>query len=180
MGGHLGPPPTKVSGHEHSHPYLFTTIDSYHYSAPTATRFIQAWCTIRQKRSRKTQTHFEHTSKLLWLAHLIVLSGDIETNPGLRSLKYPCGDCGKSVTTHQKGVACETRDIWYHTKCMGIRDVIYGNMGNSSWHCLECALPNVSVFQGNQTDPTSPTDMTAYVGYQSQWTVSTLSTTSGH
>lgn len=152
-GGHLAQQhkALKVSVQNYSIP---AATDSYHYSAISATRIIQAWCTMRRKRIRRRYTRKDLA--MFWLAFLIALSGDIKSNPGPRNLKYPCGTCGKSVTTRQKGVACDTCDGWYHTKCMGIRATIYQSMGNALWHCLKCALPNVSLFFDNHTDLTTP------------------------
>ena len=79
----------------------------------------------------------------------LVLAGDIELNPGPVNYKYPCGTCLKPVRSNQKGVACDSCDLWYHKACLGMRTCIYDNLGTVSWHCLHCALPNVTVFLGD-------------------------------
>ena len=46
---------------------------------------------------------------------LLLLSGDVEANPGPR---YPCGHCAKSVRSNQPGIFCEACYSWYHTNCI--------------------------------------------------------------
>lgn len=53
---------------------------------------------------------FGTTSNNLFML-LLVLSGDVESNPG--PVKYPCGICSKPVRINQKGVACDTCSLWY-------------------------------------------------------------------
>lgn len=126
--------------------------DSYSSSLFNTCRLVQTWCLIRSRRDRTRRSRPSKHAVMLCIAIMIALSGDIESNPGPRCLKYPCGECGKSVTVRQKGVACDSCDTWYHAKCMGMRDIIYNNLGNASWHCLKCALPNVSLFLNSETD----------------------------
>ncbi len=59
---------------------------------------------------------------------ILLLSGDIQTNPGPRSVKapkYPCGNCRKNFNKNHKAMECEDCLVWYHTKCMGMSDNIY-------------------------------------------------------
>ena len=56
---------------------------------------------------------------------IMLLYGDIQTNPGPRTPKapkYPCGNCRKNVNTNHKAMECEECFVWYHTKCMGISE----------------------------------------------------------
>lgn len=41
-----------------------------------------------------------------------------ETNPG--PVRYPCTMCAKPVRANQRGVMCDTCDLWTHTRCCGI------------------------------------------------------------
>lgn len=43
---------------------------------------------------------------------LIVLSGDVEVNPG--PCKYPCTMCSRPVRNNQEGVQCDGCDLWTH------------------------------------------------------------------
>jgi Zn finger protein HypA/HybF involved in hydrogenase expression len=39
------------------------------------------------------------------IIRILLLSGDISTNPG--PIKYPCGKCSKPVKRNQRGIYCE-------------------------------------------------------------------------
>ena len=71
--------------------------------------------------------------------------GDILRNPG-PEWKYPCGVCQKPVKNNQKGLQCDSCDLWYHTNCCRVNDIVYNALANSScsWICCGCGLPNFS------------------------------------
>ena len=92
---------------------------------------------------KRNQTRALKVKPSLIMLLLLLLAGDIEQNPG-PAVKYPCGHCMKPARTDC--VACDTCDTWYHRKCVGMRSEIFCKLGNAPWHCLTCALPNVSVF----------------------------------
>ena len=75
---------------------------------------------------------------------LLVISGGIEINPGPRTTKFPCGECGKSVR-FGNAIACDTCDKWYHKDCTGMRTVIFNAyvQDGSSLEC-DCGMPNIS------------------------------------
>ena len=50
---------------------------------------------------------------------LLLIIGCVETNPGPRKIKYPCGICSKAVIWGQVALACDNCDQWYHTECTG-------------------------------------------------------------
>ena len=70
---------------------------------------------------------------------LLLLAGDIETNPG--PVRYPCTMCAKPVRVNQRGVMC---NLWTHANCCGISRDEYDIMslqGDScAWMCPKCAL----------------------------------------
>ena len=75
----------------------------------------------------------------------MISSGDLQLNPGPRSTritKFPCGVCQKACTKNQYAVACDSCDVWYHTKCMAMNSGCYRALSNISWHCCACGLPN--------------------------------------
>ena len=80
---------------------------------------------------------------LIMLLKTLLLSGDIQLNPG--PIKYPCGapDCGKPVKSNQKGIQCDSCLLWYHTKCIYMSDDEYYTLGTSdmAWYCYKCCLP---------------------------------------
>ena len=74
---------------------------------------------------------------------LILLSGDIQMNPGpTRSVKDPCPVCSKGCRT--KAILCDSCDSWYHTKCIGMQMSEYEALGKLSarWECIRCLFPN--------------------------------------
>ena len=86
---------------------------------------------------------------------LLILSNDVEQNPGPKTPKYPCGICSKAVKWSDKGVACDSCSTWFHTQCMGMCDEIYNSLApNISWTCFQCGLPNFStqLFMSTQAD----------------------------
>ena len=80
---------------------------------------------------------------------LIVLGGDIETNPG--PSKYPCKICNKPVARTHRALQCDECDQWVHIKCGDISPIEYENLGKSSaaWICHVCGFPNFSTSFGS-------------------------------
>ncbi|XP_019618466.1 PREDICTED: uncharacterized protein LOC109465549 [Branchiostoma belcheri] len=97
---------------------------------------------------------------LLYICSVLMAQAeDLETNPGPRAPKYPCGSCGKAVTFKHKAVCCDKCDFWFHHDCQGLSSFMYSYLGNSnvSWICLNCGLPNFSTtFFSNSDDLSSP------------------------
>ena len=76
---------------------------------------------------------------------LLANAFDIETNPGPRALKWPCGTCKKAVKWNPKrpsicGDNCET---WFHIDCQHIHSGVFRYMDaiNVSWEYLNCGMP---------------------------------------
>ena len=73
---------------------------------------------------------------------LLLLAGDVATNPG--PVRYPCTVCAKPVRANQRGVICDTCDLWTHAKCCGISRSEYDVMslqGDScTWECPKCTI----------------------------------------
>ncbi len=68
---------------------------------------------------------------------ILLLSGNVELNPGPRQPKYPCGICHKACTWKQEAVACDSCDVWFHKKCMLMNTEFYENLKK----CLLVLLP---------------------------------------
>ena len=88
-----------------------------------------------------------------WLCSLLILSGDLETNPGpqrQRIYKYPCAVCAKPCMKNQDAVMCDTCEQWNHRKCTQISLTTFKALQNpnTSWHCCNCGMPdfNSSLF----------------------------------
>ena len=73
---------------------------------------------------------------------LLLLSGDIETNPGPKT-KFPCLLCSRACTWRQEAIQCDDCDGWYHCRCLGMNSGVYSALGHSdaSWHCVSCGVP---------------------------------------
>ena len=60
---------------------------------------------------------FTPTMKNQHLLIKLLLSGQVELNPGPRSPRWPCGSCGKNVNWRCKALECDTCKTLYHTDC---------------------------------------------------------------
>ena len=92
---------------------------------------------------------------------LLLLAGDIESNPGpTKANKDKCNICNKRCTLKQRAIQCDTCDEWFHASCMHMNTPIYIALGNkdASWHCLQCGLPQFSsgLFNSYDIDITNP------------------------
>ena len=101
-----------------------------------------------------TQTHPSKTSIFL----LLLLSGDIQLNPGPRPPKLPCGVCSKAVKWDHlaPSVCCDSCNVWYHQGCMAMPDAVFEGLKNVSWECVKCGLPNFSLSQSLYHSPPPP------------------------
>ena len=72
----------------------------------------------------------------LFLLSLLLLNGNIETNPGPQ-YKYPCRVFSKAMKCNQKRIQCDTCEVWYDTRCCAMNDQIYDSLANYSciWVC---------------------------------------------
>ena len=76
-----------------------------------------------------------------------LMAGDISTNPGPRTITYPCGMCKTSVKDNDDAICCDTRDTWHHIrqKCLGIKLDDYQSYQldtNLEWSCDSCKNKN--------------------------------------
>lgn len=83
-------------------------------------RFPTVLCTWRGNSHLRPWTGSTRRSRLAvpncyWL---ILLAGDVETNPG--PTKHPCTACSKAVRSNQRGVFCNMCENWTHARCCGI------------------------------------------------------------
>ena len=81
----------------------------------------------------------------LFLLSLLVLSGNVELNPG-PVFKYPCGTCSRPCRINQPSIFCDNCNIWFHKKCLKLNSLVFQDLANSSasWICCQCGLPNFS------------------------------------
>ena len=107
-----------------------------------------------------------------WLIALLLLSGDIELNPGPRTWKYPCGVCSKPCKSNQPAIQCDTCNSWIHKKCVSINPTIWTSLANSSvsWECINCGLPNFSSsFFNSSLDHSSPNKFNVLSPHSDRW-----------
>ena len=64
-------------------------------------------------------------SNLVSAVLLLTLSGDIESNPGPRKAKFPCGICSKPVKASDPAVCCDQCNFWIHNRCSGLSPYMY-------------------------------------------------------
>ena len=100
---------------------------------------------------QKFPSKASNISNFKYFSILLLLSGNIELNPGPRTPKFPCGVCRKACTWKQQAVACDECDTWYHKQCLTMDTQIYNNLNNVSWYCCACGLPNFSSGLFNST-----------------------------
>jgi hypothetical protein len=80
----------------------------------------------------------QNTTTYTSIIRIILLSGDISTNPG--PVKYHSGKCSKPVKRNQRGIYCEDCTYWYHIKCIDLPIGEYQRLSTSSesWYCANC------------------------------------------
>ena len=91
---------------------------------------------LGNRRSSERLRRF-NSSKGTNLAILIILAGDIETNPGPRSR---CSLCKKYCKVSDKVIECTDCEKRFHAKCsnLGADDLLKIETGNSDWYCTNC------------------------------------------
>ena len=80
---------------------------------------------------------------------ILILSGDIELNQGLRQASiFPCGMCEILVTLSNEGVCCDCCSVWHHKSCIELCTTDYELLqrSNVQWMCCKCDSLNVSSF----------------------------------
>ena len=103
---------------------------------------------LREVAAISRSSHLQSSRSLL-VMWLIVLSGDVEVNPGPSTVKFPCKVCSKPVRRNQRGVQCDVCDEWLHTRCVGISNAQYSELKQSDdpW-CCTCCLGEALPFHG--------------------------------
>lgn len=83
----------------------------------------------------------------------LLLSGDVQLNPGPRAPIYPCGICEQEVTFECKALRCDNEkcNIWFHHSCVDVDSREYSFLGRSTvqWLCPRCDGINCDTFTFN-------------------------------
>jgi hypothetical protein len=126
----------------HAHLAYLLSYQSYQYTNHNVCLYYWLHHSSKVRYLNKT---FRPTMKNHHLLIKLLLSGQVELNPGPRSPRWPCGSCGRNVNWNSKALECDTCKTWYHTDCQGGMDTTMYNLmdiSNLSWKCIKCGLPN--------------------------------------
>ena len=79
---------------------------------------------------------------------ILLIAGDIQTNPGPSAAVYPCGYCELPVTWSTAGICCDQCDMWYHKSCLGMTSAEFSELADTStqWSCFKCGTTNLDSF----------------------------------
>ena len=72
-----------------------------------------------------------NASNIHHLLLAILLSGQVETNPG-PDLDYPCGICKDEVYENDQALQCDTCNFWCHVNCCGMSEQNYKTLCNTT------------------------------------------------
>ena len=76
----------------------------------------------------------------------LLLSGDVELNPGPRPSQksiFPCGFCQTHVDFGQKATCCDTCDVWFHKTCVSMDSTTFSLLNSQDdWFCYRCNSVN--------------------------------------
>ena len=64
--------------------------------------------------SKNCEKELADTTKLF--RTILLLGGDISTNPG--PIRFPCVECKRHVARNQRGIECDSCELWIHAKCI--------------------------------------------------------------
>ena len=117
-------------------PSLFTILTSH--SLCTNTGYL-----TNSHRLYKHEVPQHHSARTLMV---LLLSGDVESNPGPHPSMYPCGICELGVTWSRLAVCCDNCDIWYHKSCISMNSQEYDRIETTDWNCFACNSKNCSSF----------------------------------
>lgn len=117
---------------------------------PTYT-YLQPWTNqLKKQLFNKNHKNQNQTMSVLKLA--LLLSGDIQQNPGpakQNTTINPCGLCERPVTWESaQGVCCDNCSVWVHRSCVELCTEDYELLNRSSvqWLCCRCDSMNVDSF----------------------------------
>jgi hypothetical protein len=90
---------------------------------------------------RSIEFLLRYVSKYIFIL-LIANAFDIETNPGPRAPKWPCGACKKAVKWNPKrpSICGDNSETWFHIDCQHVHSGVsrYMDASNMSWEYLRC------------------------------------------
>ena len=89
---------------------------------------------------------------------LLLLSGDIQSNPGPELALELCSVCKKVVLDDHKAVCCDLCESWVHVSCdRSLTDDLHEGMvredSNEPWICAVCSVFTPAVVTVGQSKP---------------------------
>ena len=131
---------------------IFLTFGETDVHLPNRCRPLRGWKT-RPEKERRGRPNRHHSKPcpsregpystvfsvsrpmdpLMWLAGLLALSGDVETNPGPTTQTWTCDMCSTEITGRQTSYKCNSSPShWVHKHCTTlIRNTDY----TPTWKC---------------------------------------------
>ena len=97
---------------------------------------------VRKRHRTPVGTKWRKKQTLWLFASVLLLSGDIQTNPGpVQRPCVACVACSSPVTT--LGIQCDLCDGWCHPGCANVDSLKYERLGgcDDSWQCPKCCMP---------------------------------------
>ncbi len=89
--------------------------------------------------------HCENKPQLLIVLAALLMSGDIQPNPGPRNCSvFPCGHCGYNVS--YPAVCCDECSVWFHLSCADKSTKDLTDLAQASWPCYRCNAINIDSF----------------------------------
>ena len=112
--------------------------------------------------------HASHADPFGWLVLLLIIAGDVETNPGLTNTHkqiWICDICHKQIHARKHiSINCNRIEHWVHIRCGDIRQAQY----TYTWNCHLCHLHRESK---THTDITPPLILSTLLYSAETWTV---------
>ena len=109
-------------------PSLFTILTSHSLCANTG-------YLTNSHRLYKHEVPQHHSARTMMV---LLMSGDVESNPGPHPSMYPCSICELGVNWSRLAVCCDNCDIWYHKSCISMNSQEYDRIETTDWNCFAC------------------------------------------
>lgn len=132
---------TKTFGNQHGYNVIFST-DIVTSNSHALLLFTSKSSHI--KRCTPIISSQDQDNKKLFTLLLLVLAGDIETNPGPPP-KHPCSICHRAVKQNDNALLCDQCETFTHKRCLKMNSITYSILEDHesmSWICCQCGLPS--------------------------------------
>ena len=131
-------------------PLLFVAICTRFLPHTIQTKINSMNFTVSHLRRQTQHLLKTPTECSLSITTFLLLSGDIEVNPGPRQI-YLCALCDLEVTWSCQAICCDECNIWIHRACVDMNTLDYSLVGKPhvSWLCPRCDSNNCDTFTFN-------------------------------